>query len=60
MLTSDQLGVLLRVEQGDLVMYDAQSGKRLLTEKEAERAARQAAEAEVERLREQLKRHGLE
>jgi Uma2 family endonuclease len=61
-----ELGLWLRVENGALVMYDCQSGERLQTEvederaeKQAERTAREAAEAEVERLRKQLRRHGL-
>jgi hypothetical protein len=47
-------------------MYDCDSGRRLLTEVEAkqaaleaERAAREAAEAEVQRLRNKLKEQGL-
>lgn len=68
-LLCQELGIWLRLEDGELVMYDAKSGERLLTEaeserataeieraaKEAERAARIAAEAEVARLRELLK-----
>jgi hypothetical protein len=58
-LASIELGLWLRLEQGDLVLYDNVSGKRLLTEAESERAAREAAEVEVERLREELRRRGL-
>jgi Uma2 family endonuclease len=62
-LACEQLGVRMRLEDGALVMYDAESGHVLLTESEAERAARdveraarEAAEQEVRRLREELKR----
>jgi Uma2 family endonuclease len=58
-LHSHELGLWLRVEDGDLVMYDAVTRERVLTDAEAEHAARQAAEAEVRRLREELRRHGL-
>jgi Uma2 family endonuclease len=62
----EELDLWLRLEDGDLVMYDRQSGERLLTEAEAneaayqgERAARQAAEAEIQRLRDRLREQGL-
>jgi hypothetical protein len=58
-LHSVELGLWLRVEDGDLVIYDVVSGEELLTEAEAKHAALQAAEAEVRRLREVLRRHGL-
>jgi Uma2 family endonuclease len=65
-LHSAELALWLRVEDGDLVIYDAQTGEKLLSDAEAnqnaleaERAAREAAEAELQRLREQLRRHGL-
>jgi Uma2 family endonuclease len=49
-LTSKELGIRLRLEDGRLVIYDVQTGERLLTEAEAERQAkeaeRQAKEAE--------------
>jgi hypothetical protein len=51
-----ELGLLLRLENGTLRMFDARTGERLLTEAEAERTAREAAEEEVRRLREQLDR----
>jgi Uma2 family endonuclease len=65
-----ELGLVLRLEEGQLVMEDARTGERLLTEAEAawrqqqaERAAREAAEAraraaeeELRRLREQIAR----
>jgi Uma2 family endonuclease len=54
-----ELGLWLRLEDGELVMYDCESGLRLLTEVEDERAAREAAEAENERLRARLKELGL-
>jgi Uma2 family endonuclease len=75
-----ELDLWLRLENGEMVMYDCQSGERLQTEaedersekeaeraarkaervaREVERAARKAAEAEIERLREQLRLHGL-
>ena len=66
-LTSEQLGVLLRVEGQQLVMYDAESQQVLLTRADAEESRADAAqsradamakslevlEAEVERLRAQ-------
>jgi Uma2 family endonuclease len=64
-LVCQELGLRLRLEDGELVMYDAQTDERLLTEAEAkqaayeaERAAREAAEAEVQRLRDKLREHG--
>jgi len=67
-----ELGLLLRLDAGRLVIYDSQTGQPLRTEAEAERLAREAAEAraeaeaqarqaleqELERLREELKRRG--
>jgi Uma2 family endonuclease len=47
-----ELGLWLRLEEGELVMYDCHSGERLLT-------AAEAAEAEVQRLRDKLREHGL-
>jgi Uma2 family endonuclease len=69
-LLCSELGLWLRLEGGDLVMYDCESGQRLLTEAEdkgaayeAERAAREAeraiAEAEIRRLRAKLNEQGL-
>jgi Uma2 family endonuclease len=62
----NELGLWLGLEDGELVMYDCESGLRLLTEveeeragHEAERGARQAAEAENKRLRARLKELGL-
>jgi hypothetical protein len=56
----------LSSEDGDLVMREAESGARLLTEAEAEheraeaeRTAREAAEAEVQKRREKLRQRGL-
>jgi Uma2 family endonuclease len=57
-LLCQELGLWLRLEDGDLVMYDIQSGQRLLTEAEDERAGRKAAEAEIQRLRDQLNKQG--
>jgi Uma2 family endonuclease len=68
-LQSERLDVRMRLEQGELVMIDAATGQTLLSEAEAERAARQAEraareiaeartaelEAEIERLRQLLK-----
>jgi Uma2 family endonuclease len=50
------LGLTLRLESHSLAMFDAATGERLLTEAEAERAARDAAEDEVRRLRDELAR----
>jgi len=61
-LVSQVLGVELRVEAGRLRVVDLATGERLLTPAEAqtaqraEAAARQAAEAELERLRAELAR----
>jgi len=79
-LLSDELGLRLQVERGQLVFYRLDTGERLLTAEEAcqaaerrwrgeaearqaeakarqaEAEARQAAEAEVARLREELRR----
>jgi Uma2 family endonuclease len=54
-LASDHLGLRLRLEDGRLVLQDAHTGEGLLTEAESERTAREAAEAELARLREQLR-----
>lgn len=66
LLTSQELGMRLVVEDGELQFYDLLTGQRLLTsiemrDREARRAeeeaaARQAAEAEITRLREELAR----
>ncbi len=68
-LNSEVLGLELRVEQDTLRLYDRKTGKRLLTPQEAEAARReaeakaerearerQAADAELARLREELKK----
>jgi Uma2 family endonuclease len=62
-LESKELGVVLRLDGDDLVMFDTQTGERLQSEAEAERAARNAeraariaAEAELKRLRKRLKK----
>ena len=51
-LYSEQLGLHLLLEDGDLVIVDAKTGKLLLTEAES-------AAAEIERLRDKLRQHGL-
>ncbi len=53
-LICEQLSLRLYLEAGELVIYDLETGKPLLTEAGAERAAREAAEAEVQRLRKLL------
>jgi len=53
-LICEQLSLRLCLEAGELVIYDLETGKPLLTEAGAERAAREAAEAEVQRLRKLL------
>lgn len=55
-LISKLLGLSLRLQGADLVMSDVTTGQRLLTESEAEHAAREEVEAELARVREQLKR----
>ncbi len=55
-LACRQLGLLLKLEDGELVMYDAETGERLLTECEAEQRARddaQRAGEEAQRAREE-------
>jgi Uma2 family endonuclease len=66
----EELGLWLRLEQGELVMYACESGERLLTEAEAEhaalvtqyaaleaeRAAREAAEAAREAAEDEVRR----
>ena len=51
-LTSRELGLRLRLEEGEVRFYRLDTGEQLLTPAEA----RRAAEAEVARLREQLRR----
>jgi hypothetical protein len=53
-LICEQLSLRLCLEAGELVIYDLETGKPLLTEAGAERAAREAAETEVQRLRKLL------
>lgn len=52
---SERLGLELRIESNRLRLFERQTGKRLLTPEE-EAVAREAAEAEVERLRAELDR----
>jgi len=68
-LVSGELGLRLQAEHGQLMFYRLDTGDRLLTAEEAcrvevqarqaESQARQAAEAEVARLREELRRRGM-
>lgn len=54
-----ELGLHLRLDGGELRIFDSQTGERLLTEAETANARAEAAEDEVRRLREQLSRqHG--
>ncbi len=58
-IVSEELGLRMQAERGQLVFYRLDTGERLLTAEEAWRAeaeARQTAEAEVARLREELRR----
>ncbi|MBC8874082.1 MAG: Uma2 family endonuclease [Planctomycetes bacterium] len=58
-IVSDELGLRLQVERGQLMFYRLDTGQRLLTAEEAWRAeaeSRRAAEAEVARLRAELRR----
>ena len=60
-LVSQELGLRLQAERGQLMLYRLDTGERLLTADEARQAAeqaRQAAEAEVARLREELRLRG--
>ncbi len=59
MLISEQVGLRLEVKDQHLILYRLDTGERLLTDAEvleAEAEARRAAEAEVTRLREELRR----
>lgn len=53
-LESLELGLRLRVEDGELVMYDAATGERLLTDEEEADSRAASAEEEVRRLRARL------
>lgn len=59
---TSELKIELRLEHGQLGLYDPKTGKKLLTYEEAqdalqaEQGARRAAEAEAARLREELAR----
>lgn len=53
-----ELGLRLGLEDGRLVLFDSQTGEKIQTQSEAAEARAAAAEAEVRRLREQLKRQG--
>ncbi len=61
-MRSEGLGLELVVEEGQLRLYDVETGERLLTHEESEaarraaEAAREAVEAELARLREELAR----
>ena len=58
-LISEQLGLRLRIEQGLIQFYRLDTGERLLTAEERsarDAEARQAAEAEIARLRAELAR----
>ena len=53
-LTSETLGIVLRLDDNELVMSDLRTRQTLTTEAEAERAARVAAEAQVAQLQAEL------
>ena len=55
-LTSEMLGIVLRLDGEELVMSDLQTGDLLTPEAEAERAAREAAEARIAELQAELDR----
>jgi Uma2 family endonuclease len=55
-LTCQTLDIRASLERSQLVLADLRSGQRLLTEAEAERAARRAAEARVAELQAELAR----
>lgn len=57
-MTCEQLGITLRLERSNLVMYDAHSGQVLRTEAEAAEARVAELEAEVRRLQAELRRQG--
>jgi hypothetical protein len=54
-LMSSELGIWLHLEDGDLVLTDAQTGERLLTEAEAHRAEADAQRAQAKAQRAQAK-----
>lgn len=55
-LMCQQLGFRCRVEGDELVLVDAMTGEKLVSHWEAEQLAREQSEAEVARLREELRR----
>ena len=55
-LISETLGIVLRLDNEELVMSDLQTSKVLATEAEAERAAKEAAEARIAELQAELDR----
>src|SRR5262249_12535772 len=60
-LRSEQLGITLRLEDGQLALFDTATGNRLMTagERAAQAEARLAeAEARVQALEEELRRRG--
>ena len=59
-LESRELGLRLWLQDGALILADAVTGEVLLTEAEAERAARETAEAELRRLKAKLVRRDTE
>ncbi len=55
-LTSETLGIVLRLDGEELAITDLQTGDVLTTEAEAERAAREVAEAQIDKLQAELDR----
>lgn len=55
-LECQELGLNLRLQDGELQVHDSQTGDRLLTQAEAAAARAEAAEAEVRRLKAELDR----
>jgi Uma2 family endonuclease len=55
-LACRELSLRLQLEDGELRMFDAHSGERLLTEAEAERAQREASDARAEAAEEEVRK----
>lgn len=55
-IKSDQLGIMLRLQDGELVLHDARTGDELLTKADSAEAARKSAEARAAQLEAEVKR----
>ena len=55
-IKADQLGITMRVEDGELVLYDTRTGEKLVTKAEAAESRAAQLEDEIKRLRAELER----